>query len=116
MPKFLIHGKTSSDFAAAMLNKPQDRYQVLLPFFEQFGIEVSEFVFTSGIDFNFVSVLTAPDDASVEAMVNIVYSTGNFSNIAYSRAYNSQDYKAVFEMGHEKMSAYVSSMQVAGTE
>ena len=40
MPKYLIHGKTSSDFAAAMLNKPQDRYEMLLPFFEKFGIDV----------------------------------------------------------------------------
>ena len=41
MPKYLIHGKTSSDFAAAMLNKPQDRYEMLLPFFEKFGIDVA---------------------------------------------------------------------------
>jgi|TARA_B100000212_G_scaffold148076_1_gene111212 uncharacterized protein with GYD domain len=116
MPKYLIHGKTSSDFAAAMLNKPQDRYEMLLPFFEKFGIDVSEFVFTSGIDFNFVSVLQAPDDASVDAMVNIVYSTGNFSNISYARAYDSKEYKSVFELGHDKMSAYVSSMQVAGID
>ena len=89
---------------------------MLLPFFEKFGIDVSEFVFTSGINFNFVSVLRAPDDASVEAMVNIVYSTGNFSNISCARAYDSKEYKAVFELGHDKMSAYVSSMQVAGID
>ena len=47
-------------------------------------------------------------------MVNIVYSTGNFSNIAWSRAYDANEYKEVFELGHERMGAYVSSMQVAG--
>ena len=63
-----------------------------------------------------MSVLQAPDDASVDAMVNIVYSTGNFSNISYARAYDSKEYKSVFELGHDKMSAYVSSMQVAGID
>ena len=116
MNKYLIHGKTSADFAAAMLNKPQDRLELLQPFFDSFGITVHEFVFTSGIDFNFVSVLTADGDNAIEAMVNIVYSTGNFSNIAWSRAYDAAAYKDVFEYGHDRMGAYVSSMQVAGID
>ena len=116
MTKYLIHGKTSGDFAAAMLNKPQDRLEILQPFFDSFGITVHGFVFTSGIEFNFVSVLSAENDDSIEAMVNIVYSTGNFSNIAWSRAYDAEEYKAVFEHGHERMGAYVSSMQVAGID
>ena len=49
MPKYIVHGKTSSDFSAAMLNKPQDRYEMLLPFFQKFGIDVSEFVFTAAL-------------------------------------------------------------------
>ena len=49
-------------------------------------------------------------------MVNIVYSTGNFANIAWSRAYDADDYKEVFEHGHDRMGAYVSSMQVAGID
>ena len=48
--------------------------------------------------------------------MNIVYSTGNFSNIAWSRAYDADDYKEVFEHGHDRMGAYVSSMQVAGID
>ena len=116
MTKYLIHGKTSNDFAAAMLNKPQNRLEILQPFFDSFGITVHEFVFTSGIEFNFVSVLSAEKDDSIEAMVNIVYSTGNFSNIAWSRAYDADTYKEVFEYGHERMGAYVSSMQVAGID
>ena len=49
-------------------------------------------------------------------MVNIVYSTGNFSNIAWSRAYDADGYKEVFEHGHDRMGAYVPSMQVAGID
>ena len=116
MTKYLIHGKTSGDFAAAMLNKPQNRLEILQPFFDSFGITVHEFVFTSGIEFNFVSVLSADNDDSIEAMVNSVYSTGNFANIAWSRAYDADDYKEVFEHGHDRMGAYVSSMQVAGID
>ena len=116
MNKYLIHGKTSADFAAAMLNKPQNRLEILQPFFDSFNITVHEFVFTSGIDFNFVSVLGADNDEAIEAMVNIVYSTGNFANIAWSRAYDADAYKEVFEHGHERMGEYVSSMQVAGID
>ena len=116
MNKYLIHGKTSGDFAAAMLNKPQNRLEILQPFFDSFNITVHEFVFTSGIDFNFVSVLGCETDESIEAMVNIVYSPGNFANIAWSRAYDADTYKEVFEHGHDRMGAYVSSMQVAGVD
>ena len=47
---------------------------------------------------------------------NSLTSMPNFSNISYARAYDSKEYKAVFELGHDKMSAYVSSMQVAGID
>ena len=40
MTKYLIHGKTSGDFAAAMLNKPQNRLEILQPFFDSFSITV----------------------------------------------------------------------------
>ena len=63
-----------------------------------------------------MSVLSADNDDSSEAMVNIVYSTGHFANIAWSRAYDADDYKEVFEHGHDRMGAYVSSMQVAGID
>lgn len=116
MNKYLIYGKTSADFAAAMLNKPQNRLELLQPFFDAFNITVHEFVFTNGMDFNFISVSSAVDDNAIEAMVNIVYSTGNFSNITWARAYDSATYKEVFEYGHERMGAYVSSMQVAGID
>ena len=35
---------------------------------------------------------------------------------AWSRAYDADDYKEVFEHGHDRMGAYVSSMQVAGID
>lgn len=116
MNKYMIYGKTSADFAAAMLNKPQNRLELLQPFFDAFNISVHEFVFTNGMDFNFVSVISAEGDNAIEAMVNIVYSTGNFENITWARAYDAATYKEVFEYGHERMGAYVSSMQVAGID
>ena len=42
MTKYLIHGKTSGDFAAAMLNKPQNRLEILQPFFDLSLIHISE--------------------------------------------------------------------------
>ena len=87
MPKYIIHGKTSSDFAAAMLNKPQDRYEMLLPFFEKFGIDVSEFVFTSGIDFNFDRIKRTPDSRKTHRYLLAAAAMGNDLSDAFFRAY-----------------------------
>ena len=87
-----------------------EQAEILQPFFDSFNIINHEFVFTSGIDFT-VSVLSAENDEAIEAMVNIVYSTGNFANIAWSRAYDADAYKEVFEHGH---TVWVSMRSDAG--
>ena len=115
MKKYILLGKTSQDFATAMLNKPQNRKRVVEPFLESLEIKMSEFLFTSGVDSNFVSIVSANTDEQVETLCNIVFASGNFSNLSWSRAFDASEYEKIFEVGHEKMKKYVSALEVAGS-
>ena len=116
MHKYILSGKTSQDFATAMLNKPQNRKRFVEPFLESLDIKMSEFLFTSGSVSNFISVVSAETDEQVETLCNIVFASGNFSNLNQSRAFEADEYQKIFEVGHDKMEKYVSALQVAGTE
>ena len=115
MNKYIISGKTSQDFATAMLNKPQNRKQLVEPFLASLNIQMNEFLFASGTVSNFISIVSAKTDEQVEALCNIVYASGNFSNLSWSRAFEADEYQRIFEVGHDKMEKYVSALQVAGT-
>jgi uncharacterized protein with GYD domain len=114
MNKFILRGKTSQDFATAMLNKPQNRKDFVEPFLTSLNITMSEFLFTSGYDSNFLAVVSANSDEAVETLCNIVFASGNFSNLSWSRAFEAEEYQNIFQIGHEKMEKYVSALQVAG--
>ena len=114
--KYIIYGKSSQDFSTAMLHKPQNRKQFVEPFLKSLDIEMSEFLFTSGIETNFISIVSAESDEKLEVLCNIVLASGNFSSLSWSRGFEAEEYHKIFEMGHEKMEKYVSATLVAGTE
>ena len=116
MHKYILTGKTSQDFATAMLNKPQNRKKFVEPFLESLKIRMNEFLFTTGSVSNFVSIVEADTDEQVETLCNIVFSSGNFSNLSWSRAFDAEEYQKIFEVGHAKMEKYVSALQVAGRD
>ncbi len=116
MNKYIISGKTSQDFASAMLNKPQNRKRFVEPFLESLDIAMCEFLFTTGSVNNFVSIVSAKTDEQVETLCNIVFASGNFSNLTWSRAFEAEEYQKIFEVGHDKMEKYVSALQVAGSD
>ncbi len=114
--KYIISGKTSQDFSSAMLNKPQNRKQFVEPFLQSLKIEMSEFLFTSGRDTNFISIVSADTDEQLEALCNIVIASGNFTSLSWSRGFEAEEYQRVFEVGHDKMEKYVSASLVAGSD
>ena len=116
MHKYILTGKTSQDFASAMLNKPQNRKRFVEPFLESLDIAMCEFLFTTGSVNNFVSIVSAKTDEQVETLCNIVFASGNFSNLTWSRAFEAEEYQKIFEVGHDKMEKYVSALQVAGSD
>ena len=116
MNKYILFGKTSQDFATAMLNKPQNRKRFVEPFLDSLEITVNEFLFTSGSASNFVSIVSSKSDEKVETLCNIVFASGNFSNLSWSRAFEADEYQKIFEVGHAKMEKYVSALQAAGND
>tara|TARA_A100001011_G_C14001705_1_gene711684 strand:+ start:128 stop:478 length:351 start_codon:yes stop_codon:yes gene_type:complete len=114
MNKYIILGRTSSEYSSAMLSTPQDRRKVVESFAESLGIEIREFLYTSGDETNFFSVGMAESDERIEALRIIVYATGNFTNLSWSRAFEADEYKDICELGQKKMETYVTAMQVAG--
>ena len=116
MKKYIISGKTSQDFATAMLNKPQNRKKLVEPFLKSLNITPHEFLFTTGSVSNFISIVSAQTDEQLETLCNIVFASGNFSNLSWSRAFEAEEYQKVFEVGHDNMEKYVSALEVAGSD
>ena len=56
MQKYVLLARVSNEFASAMLNKPQDRLEIVRPILNALNIEVCEFLFTSDSKFNFVGI------------------------------------------------------------
>ena len=85
MQKYVLLAKVSNEFASAMLNKPQDRLEIVKPILNALNVEVCEFLFASDRNINFVGILKANSDDDVEALKNIVFASGNFSECRYQR-------------------------------
>ena len=109
MNKYLITGTTTPEFASAMLGTPQNRLDVVKPFFDQVGMEIVDMFYTSSTDPNMFVICVSDSDAKVEALKNIVYATGTYRALSWSRVYSAAEYKEVYEYGHDVMSAYVSA-------
>ena len=59
MSKYLITGTTTPEFASAMLSKPQNRFDVVKPFFDQVGMDLIEMFYTSAESPNFLRFVIA---------------------------------------------------------
>ena len=116
MNTYIMYGKSSSEYAAGMVSKPHNRIEVVQPLVDQFNMKIREFLFTNGESFNWLGVCEAEDDTTMEAVMGIILSSGNWENMHWSRAYNSLEYKAIYEKAHEGMASYVTTMQVAGRD
>ena len=58
MSKYLITGTTTPEFASAMLSTPQNRLDVVKPFFDQVGMELIDIFYTSAASPNFFAICT----------------------------------------------------------
>ena len=75
---------------------------------------MSEFLFTSGYDSNFLAVVSTNSDEAVETLCNIVFAYGKFSNLSWPKAFEVDEYQNIFQVGHKKMEKYFSALQVVG--
>ena len=93
MKLIITWSKTSTSTNLALLVG----IDVVKPMLDQFNIKIREFLFTSSESFNFFSVVEAENDSDVEALSAIVLSSGTWDSMHWSRAYESLEYKKIYE-------------------
>ena len=113
MGKYILLGKTTSENTAAMLNKPQDRRKIVQPLIDAFNVEITEFLWITHPDYNFLAVITGKNDNDIQSACNILYSSGAWNSFSWFRAFESTEMKNIFEDSSRKMANYISSIQVA---
>ncbi len=113
MKKYILLGKTTSENTAAMLNKPQDRREIVQPLIDAFKVEMSEFLWITHPDYNFLAVIAGKDDDEIQSACNILYASGAWTSFSWFRAFESNEMKDIFEDSSKKMASYISSIQVA---
>ncbi len=113
MKKYIITGKNSQETAASMLNKPQNRREIVEPLVKSFNAEFVEFLYLNSPDFDFMCVITGKEDKDIAAACNLIYASGSFSSINWFRAFESSEWKEIFEIASNRMATYVSAKQVS---
>ena len=113
MGKYILLGKTTSENTAAMLNKPQDRKKLVQPLINAFKVEMSEFLWITHPDYNFLAVIKGESDNDIQSACNILYASGAWISFSWFKAFESSEMKKIFEDSSNKMASYISSIQVA---
>ena len=62
MKKYIVIGKNSQETAASMLNKPQNRRQMVEPLVKSFNAEFTEFLYLNSPDFDFIGFIKGQND------------------------------------------------------
>ena len=115
MKTYIIYGKTNSEYASGMLNKPQDRLPIVKNLTDQFDMNIREFLFTHTESFTFFCVVDAKSDEDMEASMNIARASGTWTNLFCSRAFDSSEHMKIYEKAKDGMASYVTTMQAAET-
>ena len=113
MNTYIVFGKTNSEYASGMLNKPQDRLPIVKKLTDQFEMSIREFLFTHTESFTFFMVIDAKSDEDMEAGMNIARASGTWTNLHSSKAYNSLEHMKIYEKAKDGMASYVTTMQAA---
>ena len=115
MKTYIIYGKTNSEYASGMLNKPQDRLPIVRNLTDQFNMNIREFLFTHTESFTFFCVVDAKSDEDMEAFMQIIRASGTWSTFFWTRAFDSIEHMKICEKAKTGMAAYVTTMQAAET-
>ena len=115
MNTYIVYGKTNSEYASGMLNKPQDRLPIVKNLTDQFEMNIREFLFTHTESFTFFMVVDARSDEDIESAMNIARASGTWTNLFWSRAFDSSEHMKIYEKAKDGMASYVTTMQAAET-
>ena len=96
-----------------MLNKPQDRLPIVKKLADQFEMNIREFLFTHTESFTFFMVVDGKSDEDMEAGMNIARASGTWTNLYWSRAFDSLEHMKIHDKAKDGMASYVTTMQAA---
>ena len=75
--------------------------------------QIQILLYLNSPDFDFMCVITGKEDKDIAAACNLIYASGSFSSINWFRAFESSEWKEIFEIASNKMATYVSAKQVS---
>ena len=109
MQKYIVLGKTSTEFSSSMVNKPQNRKEIVTPFVESLGGKLVEMLYLNHPEISAVALIEGPNDEAVASMTGIIKASGMFDDLNWYRAFDSGELKNIYELASTIMSEYVSA-------
>ena len=109
MQRYIMIGKLSIEFSTSMVGKPQNRTEIVTPFFENLGGKLNEMLYINHPEMNAIALIEAPDDQTVASIAGIVKASGMFDDLNWYRAFDAKELKKIYEFASEKMNEYVSA-------
>jgi len=109
MNKYIMIGKLSIEFSSSMVGKPQNRTEIVTPFFENLGGKLIQMLYINHPEMNAIANIEAPNDEAVASMAGIVKASGMFDDLNWYRAFDARELQKIYEFASDKMNEYVSA-------
>ena len=109
MNKYIMIGKLSIEFSSSMVSKPQNRTEIVTPFFENLGGKLIQMLYINHPEMNAIANIEAPNDEAVASMAGIVKASGMFDDLNWYRAFDAGELQKIYEFASDKMNEYVSA-------
>ena len=109
MNKYIMIGKLSIEFSSSMVGKPQNRTEIVTPFFENLGGKLLQMLYTNHPEMNAIAFIEGPNDEAVASMTGIIKASGMFDDLNWYRAFDAGELQKIYEFASDKMNEYVSA-------
>ena len=109
MNKYIMIGKLSIEFSSSMVGKPQNRTEIVTPFFENLGGKLIQMLYINHPEMNAIANIAAPNVEAVASMAGIVKASGMFDDLNWYRAFDAGELQKIYEFASDKMNEYVSA-------
>ena len=109
MNKYIMIGKLSIEFSSSMVGKPQNRTEIVTPFFENLGGKLIQMLYINHPEMNAIAFIEGPNDEAVASMTGIIKASGMFDDLNWYRAFDAGELQKIYEFASDKMNEYVSA-------
>ena len=88
-------GKLSIEFSSSMVGKPQNRTEIVTPFFENLGGKLIQMLYINHPEMNAIAFIEAPNDETVASIAGIVKASGMFDDLNWYRAFDAGELQKI---------------------